>query len=55
MEEISGRIGTKTLDSLDKMTERSLRGAGFEPAPLGYEPTESGHELPLETTPPAIS
>jgi hypothetical protein len=26
MEEISGRIGTKTLDSLDKMTERSLRG-----------------------------
>jgi hypothetical protein len=46
---------TETSDSLDKLNKEWLRGRDLNPRPLGYEPTESGHELPLETTPPAIS
>jgi hypothetical protein len=32
-----------------------LLGRDLNPRPLGYEPTESGHQLPLETIRPAIS
>ena len=32
-----------------------MRGRDLNPRPLGYEPTESCHEWPLETISPAIS
>jgi hypothetical protein len=46
---------TRTVDSLDKTQEKWLRGRDLNPRPLGYEPTESCHEWPLETIPPVIS
>jgi hypothetical protein len=46
---------TQTSDSLDKVNEKWLRGRDLNPRPLGYEPTESGHQLPLETIRPVIS